>query len=392
MPFMVPVLAAIGGGSAIAGGVTAATTLGGLALTAKGQSDARSAARQANNAAANAKIDINALDAQTRAIAKKNAEDSAALEKQLTPEIPALRTAANNAVLQGIGGSPEQQQAMNFLMQRFNQPSTSAQFNQVGAPGALQSTASMGATNFNTPLLNEALAKARGDLALGGKLSLDQRNEATRRGASQSGSISGGLGLGRDLAARDLGLTSYGVEQQRFANAAGLTPVELSRESQLLQAQQNASNFNLTKNLGEANYGLNAARFGFDQNLASANFGLQSDLANQQGFLNQYSLLNSYYNNMRNQDLAAAAFGQSIAPPVVGLDPSAVADLAVGNQNVATQGAQNAAGIKAQAGQNLSGFGGQLLGYGFMNGFGGGGQSNVGTGTSSPASYMNWGR
>jgi hypothetical protein len=424
MPFLAAgaLIGGLGAG-AVAGGMTA---VGGAALGAsigsmvQGQSDAKKAASAARNAAANAQIDIAALDAQTRAIAKKNAEDSAALEKQLTPEVPKLRTAANEAVLGGIGGSDEQRQLANFLMSRFGQPSTSAQFNTTGfnrtespafgqAPG-LTKTDSLADPSLSAPLLADAIAKARADLALGGKLSLDQRNEATRRGAAQSGSVSGNLGLGRDLTARDLGLTSYGVEQQRLANAAGLSPVELSRETSLQQLIQNAAAFNLNKNLGESNFGLNRfnsesanalaaanfglnqnmaeANFGLNQNSAAANFGLNRDQMNQQGLFNQFSLLNSYYNNLRQQDLAAAGYGQSIQQPTVGLDPSAVANLAVGNQNVATQGAMNAANIKAQGAQNLTNFGGQLLGYGFMNGFGGSG----GTGMDPASSYLNWGR
>lgn len=306
-------------------GVLAGAAIAGAATSAYGISQQSKAAKSAADAAAKSHIDIGALDQQTRAIAKQNALDSAALEHQLTPEVPQLRTAANNAVLNGIGGNAAQAAGADFLMSRFGQP-ISGGFN---------------APEINTPLLQEAIAKARSDLALGGKLSLDQRNEATRRGAATAGTTSGRLGLGRDLAARDLGLTSYGVEQQRFANAAGLAPQEANREA----------------------LGLNRATSIFDRNFAV-------DQANNNNYLNSFGMLNSYYNNLRQQDLAAAAYGQSIAPPVVGLDPSAVANIAVGNQNNQTQGALNAAGIRAQQGGNLAQFGGQLIGYGMMGGFG----------------------
>ncbi len=337
MPFLAAgaLIGGLGAGT-VAGGMTA---LGGAALGAslgsmvQGQVDARSAAKKAQAAADNAKIDIQALDEQTRAIAKQNALDAAELERQMTPEVPQLRSAANNAVLNAIGGTPEQKNALAMIFSRINQPGTTAQYGE-------------------TPLLREAIAKARSDLALGGKLSLDQQNAATRRGAATAATVGGGnLGLGRDLAARDLGRTAYDVENQRLSNAATIGALE----------SQDAS--------------------------SRAGFGLSRDSLGNQNFLSNFSLLSTFLNNMRQQDLSAAAFGQSIAPPTVGLDPSAVANLAVGNQNVATQGALNAANIKAQGAQNLMGFGGQLLGYGMMNGFGGGGG-----GLDSASSYMNWGR
>lgn len=317
MPFLAAG-ALVGGLSAgaVAGGMTAATgaMLGAsLGSAAQGYFDGKSAQKAANAAAQNAKVDIAALDEQTRKIAKQNALDAAELERQLTPEVPMLRTAANNAVLNSIGGSDEQRQAAQFLMARMNQPMTNATFG-------------------DTPLLREAIAKARADLAQGGHLSLDQRNAATRGAAATAGSVGGGgLGLGRDLTARDLGLTSYNVEQQRLQNATNLGNLELSQQGAL------------------------------------ANFNLSRDSANAANFLSNYGALNTYYNNLRQQDLAAAAYGQSIPQPVVGLDPSAVANLTVANQNAQTQAAMNSANIKAQSGQNMLGFAGQLIGYGLGN-------------------------
>ncbi len=296
MPFLVPVLAAIGGGSAVAGGLAVA----GTAASVYSSVSQANAAKKAG-AASGQGVDIASIDQQTRDIAKQNALDSAALEKQLTPEVPQLRTAANTAVLNDIGGTQTQRDAAGVLAGNLNKTASD--------PFA------------NTPLLKAAIEKARSDLALGGKLSLDQQNEATRQGGVDAATVGGGgLGLGRDLAGRDLGLKSYQIEQQRLNTA--------------LQAG-----------------------------------GLESNQTqfNAQNFLNQYGALNSYYNNLRTQDLQAAAFGNSIPSPVVGLDPSSVANIATGNQNAQNQAAINSANIKAQQGQNLMGFGGQLLGYAASN-------------------------
>lgn len=294
--FSMPVLGVIGTGAAI-------LAAGALSAGA-GMMSANSAAKAAAAAADKAKIDINALDAQTRAMALRNAQDSAALEKALTPEVPELRTAANKAVLSGLTPDSRMEGAANSLYGRLGQGATS-------------------------PLLQAAIEKARADLALGGRLSQDQQNEATRRGAAAAGTSTGGLGLGRDLAARDLGLTSYQVEQQRLANAAGIGGQELGMN------QFNANNF-----------------------------------------LNQFSALQTYGSNRRSQDLAAAQYGESIQQPVVGMDPSAAANVAVGNSNAASAAAANAANIKGASAQGMTQLGGQLLGYGLAayggGGFGGG--------------------
>lgn len=302
MPFLA--LGALAGGAIGAGvaGTAAATAVGGIAGGAllgagvgsalQGSSDAKKAQQQASQAAQAGQINIAAIDAQTREMARRNALESAELERQLTPEVPQLRTAANQAVLQGLQPSGQQQAAIDSLYARMG-------------------------GSVSTPLLQAAIDKARADLAQGGQLSVDQRNEAARRGLSTSGAVTGGLGLGRDLAARDIGLTSYQVEQQRLQNAAGLGSQELGRE------QFNATNF-----------------------------------------LNQFQALQNYYNNNRSFALGAAQYGQSIQQPIVGLDPSSAANLAVGNSNNAQAAATNAANIKGQQAQGLTQLGGQFLGFG----------------------------
>lgn len=265
--------------------VGAASAATGVGTQMKAASDAKKAANKAG-------VDINALDAQTRELALRNARESAALEEQMNPEVAAFRRAANQQLLGNIGADENQLASINALMGRFGQ-------------------------NANTALTDAAIAKAQQDLALGGQLSLDQRNEATRRGLATTGSVTGGLGLGRDIVARDLGLTSQAIEQQRLQNAANLGGLELNREQ-----------------------------------------------ANNSNFLNQFSALNNYYNNQRALDLSMAQYGQSIAQPVVGLDPASYANLAVGNTNAVTQAQMNAAAASNQSGSGLMSLGGSLMGMG----------------------------
>jgi hypothetical protein len=295
-----PILAlgALAGGALGAAGVGGMTLASGAMLGAgigsalQGSKDAKSAQKDALAAAQAGQVNISSLDAMTREIAKRNAEQSAALEKAMTPEVPELRTAANKAVIAGLQPSSAQNAAADSLFAR------------------------LGGT-VSTPLLQAAIDKAKSDLALGGKLGVDQQNEVARRAIARTGSVTGGLGLGRDVTARDLGLTSYNVEQQRLQNAAGIGGQELQREQ-----------FNNTN------------------------------------FLNQFQALQNYYNNNRSFSLGAAQYGQSIAPPIVGLDPSSAANIAVGNQNNAQAAATNAANIKGATAQGMTQLGGQFLGFG----------------------------
>lgn len=294
MAFLIPALTAIGGGSAAAGALTAATAGASIYSAVKGSNASSSAANSAQQAAQNSQVDIQKLDAQTRAIAQQNAKDSAALEQQMTPEVPALRSAANQGVINGLTPSAS------------DNASTAALTGGLGVnPGSA----------LNTPLLQAAIAKAKANLALGGQLPQDVQNAVTRHALAQGGSVAGaggGLGLGRDLVARDLGLTSLDLSNQRLNSAAALGGQELQ--------------------LGQAN---NDVSF--------------NNAAHQ---LNIIQLLKSISDGSFNKNLLAAQYGQSIKQPIVGLDPGAVAGVAVGNANNAGAAASNQANISGANSNN----------------------------------------
>lgn len=222
----------------------------------------------------------------------QNAKDSFALEQQLTPEVQPLRTAANNSLLTYMNQGPDAgvTKAQGLISQNLGVP-------------------------LNTPLLNSAIAKAQSDLALGGRLGSDQQNEATRQGASQAGSVGQGLGLGRDLTARDLGLTSASVEQQRLMNASQLGGQELSKEQ-----------------------------------------------AGQSNLLNSLQALQSVNNSRYQQLLGTAQYAQSIRPPVVGLDPGSAAGAQIAQSNGQMQLAQNQANANTAQGNTYANLAGQGLG------------------------------
>lgn len=279
----------------IAAGIAAAASV----YSAQSAKSNTNKAIQAQKDAANAsKVDINALNDQTKSIATQNAIDSANLEKQLTPEVPILRQQANQGVIDSMNNNDPGIAKGKALLEQG-----------LGVP-------------LNTPLLNSAIAKAQSDLALGGKLSQDTQNLATRKAAATAGGIAGpggGLGLGRDLTARDLGLTSTQLEQQRLQNASQLGGQELNQQE-----------------------------------------------ANQSNLLNSLNALRAIHDTKFNQYLSAAQYGQSIRQPNVGLDPTAAANIAVGNSNAAGAAASNQANIYGQQANNNARLAGQALGYGYQ--------------------------
>lgn len=203
----------------------------------------------------------------------------------------------------------------------------------------------LASTNFDSALTRSAVERAAADLALGGALPQDVRNLVARTAAARSGAVTGGgLGLGRDITARDLGLTSLDLSQRRLQNAAQL-------------GQQEAA-------LEQANAALRAQSESFGRNnLLQSQGALQAqDQLAAGNYFNQASLLQSIANGDFARAMSAAQLGQNIAQPVSGLDPGSVANLAVGNSNALASQAQNAAALKAQSANQLMGFGSGLLG------------------------------
>lgn len=288
-------------------GAVGFAALAGSALTAGASVyNASQARRAAGQAGQSSQVDIDALDAKARQIAQQNATDSAALEQAMTPEVPALRTAANQGVLGGLGTTATDDYTR----------------------GLLSNLAEHKVGNAQTPLLQAAIAKAKADLAQGGRLNDETQNAVTRAALAKAGTVApGGLGLGRDITARDLGLTSLQLEQQRLANASQLGGQEL----QLGQLDTNTA-FNNNANL-----------------------------------LNAVQLLNAGQSNQFNRNLAAAQYGQSIRPPVVGLDPSSVVNLSVGNANALGASQANQANIYGQQSQNWGNLAGQFAGQALLN-------------------------
>jgi len=276
------------------GTTVAGAVIGGVEANQQKQA-AKGAANAAQQAASKAQINIGDLNDQVNDMASKNAVLSQQLEDQLNPGVTQLRSASTAALLNSLVPSAQQQALSAGLTKDLNTPQTLPD---------LQRSA----------LLNGAIQTAQNNLALGGKLDTDTQNSVTRAALAKAGTVQGGtgLGLGRDVTARDLGLTSLQLEQQRLNDAS---------------------------NLGQVDQGINSTQ----QQLQN-----QLNQTNQTNRLNISSLLNSLGQQQFQNQLNVGQFTQGIQGPTVGIDPGSAANIAIGNSNLAAGGAQQAAAIKAQ--------------------------------------------
>lgn len=268
------------------------------------------------DAAKTSQVNIDALNNQTKAISTQNAIDSANLEKQLNPLAPELRRQSLQGLIAQLNPDQTAQTSQSLLASGLGQP-------------------------LNTPLLTAAIAKAHSDLAMGGQLSPELQNLATRQGLAQAGNVAGnggGLGLGRDLVARDLGLSSYGIEQQRLNTALGAGGQEL---------------------------------------------GLATD--NQTNLLNYIQLLNQMRQQQFSNVFNTAQFGQNIQQPNLGLSPSSIANISVGNSNAQGASLANQGNIYGQQSQNYLNLAGQLGGYGLLAY-----NQSQGSGIGQPTTYADF--
>ena len=266
------------------------------------------------------RIDVRELDELAREIARRNAEESIALEAELRPELAQLRDATYSTILGDLLGYDRQgiqQSVQQQMMQQLNRPDQT-----ISAPELERSA-----------LLQSAIDRAQTDLGLGARLPQDVANQVTRQAGERGGRMGlTGTGTGRDVVARDLGLSSLDLLNQRMQQAAGLGQVE----------QQ--------INLGQ-------------QSLADSinRFNVQSGMQQQQQRAQAGSFLQGLIDN---PVLRAQQTTMGTAMPMVGLDPGQAASFQVADINALNQYNQQLAAAQAQAKQANSGFWGDLIGAG----------------------------
>ena len=264
-------------------GATIVGTVGGALIN---QSSSDKALQAQKDALANVKpADINAINTQAVDTQTANAKAAKALQDQLNPGVSTL-----------------QNTSISDLLAKLQPDQYTEQIK------ALLSKSLTGDSSINPSLLNSAVSSAQQQLDLGGKLDAETQNQIMRAALAKAGSVApGGLGLGRDITARDLGLTSLQLQQQRLQNASTIGGQQLSEQT--AQSQQT--------------------------------------LAQQQ-------MLSALASGDWTKYLQAAQFAQSIQTPSLGLSGTDVANISLGNTNQSNQAALSLGNLNA-AGDVASG-------------------------------------
>lgn len=314
-------------------------------------------------------IDVNTLQQQAQAVARQNAANSAALEREFNPGAQELRAGSLEALLAALNPAT-QQTLMNLATGGAPALSPLGAAPGVGADNAallsqIRSQAGEPLTNngFDSALTRQAVEAAAQDLALGGQLPQDVRNLVARTALARSAAVTGGgLGLGRDMTARDLGLTSLDLRRQRLAQAAALGQQEAGLEAANAAMRAQAEQYG-RQNLFQSQAALDAQDARALQAYSTqAQLQAQRDALASNNYFNQANLLQNIASGDFARAMSAAQLGQNIAAPQSGLSPGSVADVAVGNVNIANNAQQNANAVRAASGQQQAQFGSQLLG------------------------------
>lgn len=240
-------------------------------------------------------LDVNRLGADVTQADLAAIQAGIGAEERFTPETAELRTSGIQALLQNLGlAQPGLEEISAGLLEQFRTPSEVPQL-------------------VGSELLGNVRQQIAEELELGGQLSPEIRNLVFRTSAGKAGNVGvfGGQS-GRDIVARDLGLTSIDIRRQRQASAERLGTAEqaINLGQQSLQAQ-----------------------------------------INQQNISNKFSisnLLNQQRQQETNRLLNIAQFGQGIQRPTIGLGGADIANLQVAELNAANQFNVDQASIAAQ--------------------------------------------
>jgi hypothetical protein len=300
----IPLVASVGAGAL---GASAATA--GIVGSAAGLAASTLAGNQGSSKAASVlqpnQIDIGALQSQAQAIAQQNAAASRALQNEYTPWVTTGQSQSNQSLQSQLTPNAGTAASSAYLNSTLTNP-------------------------LNSSLINQAAGVAGSQLSLGGQLDQGTQNAVTRQALAVAGQATpGGLGQGADVTARDLGLTSMQLLNQRLQNASSIG-----------QQQLGASQ------------------------------------ANQNAVLSRIAALQGITQNQFGNTLAASNMYNNIQAPNSGLNPGSIANLAVGNANSMNQYQTSLANIYGQQGQNTAKTIGTLAGNANLGQFG----SSVGSG------------
>jgi hypothetical protein len=232
------------------------------------------------------------LQQQAQTAAGQNVTNSIALGEQVYPGLADAR-----------------RQAISSLSSNLNNP---VMFNPVNAPPL--------AAN---PLWDAAYKQTQNDLALGGQLPPEVRDQIARTAAATTGQA-GQIGqAGANYTARDIGLNAYQIQQQRLQNAVNVGAQQTATNTGQQALQSQVQQFN--------------SQFG-------ANVGLQNN----------------------TQALQNAALITGLQLPASGLDPGQIASIGIANTNAQNSAAQQQAALAAQNQNASNSLWGSLLSTGLQ--------------------------
>lgn len=263
-------------------------------------------------------IDLNQLQQMAADAARENAYRSVALEESIDPNLARLRQSAFADLTTSPYGTNSQMAEMELRRLLGEGPQT------------MESAAIE-----YSPLLARLEEQAMADLEAGGQLPRELANRTVSQSLRRSGA-SGMRGQGaRDLVARDLGLSAFGLEQQRRATAERLGQGQMGFRTQQQGVANAVNQYNA------------AAR--------QQNQGFRSAIAGQ---------LSGQDQSRRAQQLQTAGLVAGINRPEAGLSPGALASAKVADQNAMNAYNQQKAAAEAQARGAGLGFLGNVLGFG----------------------------
>ena len=369
---VIPVIAAVG--SAAVAAAPAISAVGGIYSTVKGMQAAKKASSAAGQQAGQTAAgqvgpgspiqDTEALDAQARKFSAKNAEEGAAMREKYNPGVTKLQNDSLAGVMGAMneGALPIGQRNTQWDQGPTVDPRTGQMLDKI----VDQAGNPLTNDKYDSALTRDAVAKAKADLALGGQLNQDVRNLVARKGLAKAGSVTGNLGLGRDIGLRDLGLTSRDVENERLQNAfkGGAAEADLEKGNALLRFD--AEKFG-RQNLLDSNQQLAQA-----QRDADARFNATASRSDSNYYRDE-ELKRAIQSGNFDRYISAHNLAQNIAAPKTGLDPGTVASLAAGNTALSAEALQQQQAIDVARGNETMAAGSGGLGAalpGIVNGIG----------------------
>jgi hypothetical protein len=318
------------------------------------------------------RVDINSLNQQVRDQARQNIIASQALEAEFDPVAAQLRSAAQQEMLAAMGltdstfynpilppvsdfrgllANRETAGDVNLVRQNLLRD-LGMEFDDISMP------------EISDPAMLERVREMiMSDLMMGGQLDRETQNMVARRAGMTSGAA-GTLGSrsARDLTARDLGLTSMQLRDQRMGRAADMGLQDRAANERQQSLADSINKFNASQRIQGAQ--LNIQRGGLLTDIDSRQTGMLFDAEARDQASRAAAAAAGTADQNRRLSLAGAFFDRP--GPMAGLDPEAIANLTLADMNAMNQFNQQQQAIAAQEAnartQSRSNLGGAAIG------------------------------